>query len=139
MHYTRYDEEIVQRYGIDLQGWTYEKLMNPSKLSSSLPPLKALRDALITGTCKFVKLTAAEKKKREAAYMASIGSGEIELRKRKRRSDAGIRKKSKRARKQDGNKSSENDEEEDEDSEEQEGDAPRNPKSQEFIDNSDVE
>jgi hypothetical protein len=137
MHYTRYEEEIVQRYGIDLQGWTYEKLMNPSKLSSSLPPLKALRDALITGTCKFVKLTAAEKKKREAAYMACIESGEVELRKRKRRSDAGVRKKSKRARKEDGNKS---DKESDEDEEEQEeGDAPRNPKSNEFIGDSDVE
>lgn len=135
MHYTRYEEEIVQRYGIDLQGWTYEKLINPSKLSSSIPPLKALRDALVTGTCKFVKLTAAEKKEREATYMASIKSGEVELRKRKRRSDAGIRKKSKRARKEDGNTSSEDNEDEDMD----DGVALRNPKSQEFIDNSDVE
>lgn len=127
MHYTRYEEEIVQRYGIDLQGWTYEKLMNPTTLSSSLPPLKALRDALIAGTCKFVKLTAAERKEREAAYMASIESGDIELRKRKRRSDAGT-KKSKRAR---------NDEERDE--EQDDGDAPRNLKSKEFIEDSDIE
>jgi hypothetical protein len=126
----------VQRYGIDLQGWTYEKFMNPSKLSSSLPPLKALRDALMAGTCKFVKLTAAEKKKREAVYMASIASGEVELRKRKRRSDAGIRKKSKRARKEDGNKSSEEDEEEEE--EQDDGDASHIPKSRETIDDSDA-
>lgn len=140
MHYTRYEEEIVQRYGIDLQGWTYEKLMNPSTLSSSLPPLKALRDALVTGTCKFVKLTAAERKEREAAYIASIESGKVELQKRKRRSDADIRKKSKRARKEGGNKSNEEGDEDDEDDEQQDdGDAPHNPKSNEFIEDSDVE
>jgi hypothetical protein len=133
MHYTRYEEEIVQRYGIEIQGWTYEKLMNPSDLSSSLPPLKVLRDALMTGTCTFVKLTTAEKKKREAAYMASIASGEVEPRKRKRRSDAGIRKKSKRARKDDGNKSRDDDEEEEED----EGDVSHIHKSAETIEESD--
>ena len=97
MQYTRYEEEIVQRYGIELQGWTYERIMNPSLLTSSLLPLMTLRDALVAGTCKFVKLTAAERKERELAYMAKIKSGEVEVRKRKRRSDAGTRKKSKQA------------------------------------------
>ena len=119
MHYTNYEEEIVQRYGIELKGWTYDKLTNPSNLSSSLIPLKTLRDALVTGTCKFVKLTAAEKKDRETTYRLSIASGDVEVRKRKRRSDAGIKRKSKRARKEDGN-SSENDEEGEE---QNEGDA----------------
>lgn len=126
----------MQRYGIDLQGWTYEKMTNPTNLSSSLPPLKTLRDALVTGTCKFVKLTAAEKKERETKYMASIASGEVELRKRKRRSDAGLRK-TKRARKENGTVGSEN---EREDSDEQdEGDALQALKSREFINNSDAE
>lgn len=101
MHYERYEEEIVQRYGIELQGWTYEKIMNPSMFSSSLPPLRALQAALMEGTCKFVKLSASERKEREAAYMAKITSGEVEVRKRKRRSDAGVSKKSKRVRKDD--------------------------------------
>ena len=62
-------------------------------MTLSIPPLKALRDALVAGTCKFVKLTAVERKEREVAYMAKIKSGEVEVRKRKRRSDAGTRKK----------------------------------------------
>ena len=128
MHYAQYEEEIVQRYGIELEGWTYEKLTNPSDLSSSLPPLKALRDAIISGTCKFVKLTAAEKKKREGAYMAKIKSGEIELRKRKRRSDAGVSKKTKRVHREE----SENDEEEMEEGQ----DEGNTYKSQEIIDDS---
>ena len=97
MSYDRYEEDIVLRYGIVLQGWTYEKILNPSLMSSSLPPLMVLRDALIAGTCKFVKLTATERKEREVTYMAKIKSGEIEARKCKQRSDAGTRKK-KRAR-----------------------------------------
>jgi hypothetical protein len=97
MNYAHYEEEIVQRYGIEIQGWTYEKILNPSLLSSSLPPLMVLRDALVAGTCKFVKLTAEERKKCQAAYLEKVKSGEIEVRKRKRRSDAGTRKKLKRA------------------------------------------
>jgi hypothetical protein len=127
MQYARYEEDIVQRYGIELQGWTYETIINPSLVSSSLPPLRALMDALTAGTCKFVKLSASEKKEREAAYMAKIASGDVEVRKRKRRSDAGVRK-SKRARKDNAVASSG-----DEDNEE--GD----PKSKETIEDSDVE
>ena len=78
MNYSQYEEEIVQRYGIELQGWTYERILNPSLLSSSLLPLMTLWDALVAGTCKFVKLTAAERKEREAVYMEKIKSGEIE-------------------------------------------------------------
>ena len=35
MHYARYDEEIVQRYGIELQGWTYEKIIISQLFSST--------------------------------------------------------------------------------------------------------
>jgi len=134
MHYTRYEEEIVQRYGIELQGWTYETLVNPSTLSSSLPPLKVLHDALLAGTCKFVKLMAVERKAREAAYMAKIASGEVELCKRKRRSDAGIRKKSKRAHKDNDANDEEND-----DDDGNEDEASHVPKSREIVEDSDAE
>ena len=133
MHYTKYKEEIVQRYGIELQGWTYEKIMNPSLLSSSLPPLRALQDALMAGTCKFVKLSTSERKEHEAAYMAKVASGEVEVCKRKRRSDAGVRKRSKQARKDDAAASSGDDVDED-----NEDVALRLTKSQETIEDSDV-
>jgi hypothetical protein len=136
MHYTRYEENIVQRYGIELQGWTYEELANPSTLSSSLPPLKVLHEALVKGTCKFVKLSTAERAAREAAYMAKIASGEVGIHKRKRRSDSGSKRKPKRAR---NNGSTNTDNEEDSDGEEdnEEGDS-QAPKSKEFIDDSDA-
>ena len=132
MHYTQYEEEIIQRYGIKLQGWTYEKIMNPSLLSSSLPPLKTLRDALTAGTCKFVKLTASERKEHEAAYMAKIASGEVEVRKQKQRSDAGVSKRSKQARKDDAATSSDEVDEGDEEG------VLCCPKSRETIEDSDI-
>lgn len=97
MRYVNYEEEIVIRYRIKLEGWTYENFKNPSKLSSSLPPLRALSDAIDNGTCKFIKLTAAEKKKFEQDFTAKVQTGEVTLRKRKIRKDAG-KKKAKRRR-----------------------------------------
>ena len=99
MHYTNYEVDIVQRYNVVLEGWTYENLVNPSELSNSLPPLKALLSALDEGACRFVKLTAAQAKEREAAYDAKVASGDIIPRTRKRRSDAGSKKPAKRPRK----------------------------------------
>ncbi|KAF8167517.1 hypothetical protein B0H34DRAFT_682178 [Crassisporium funariophilum] len=116
----------------------YEKLVNPSEFSSSLPPLKALHDALAAGTCKFVVLTSAEKKEREAAYMAKIASGDVELRKRKRRSDAGIRKRLKRAWKGHLQNGADN-EEDDDDKDDSADDALYAPESVETIVNSDAE
>ena len=92
MHYVNYDQEIVIRYGIKLEGWTYESFKNPSELSSSLPPLQALFEAIESGKCKFVKLTATERKKFEQDFNAKVQSGEVTLRKRKIRKDAGKKK-----------------------------------------------
>lgn len=99
MQYANYEVDIVQRYGIVLEGWTYENLVNPSELSTSLPPLRALFTAIENGTCKFTKLTSAQAKERQEAYDAKISSGDIVPRSRKRRSDAGTKKTTKRARK----------------------------------------
>lgn len=95
MQYANYEEDIVQRYGIELQGWTYEKFVNPSELSTAIGPLRGLMDAIKNGDCKFVKLTAEERRKRKETYRAKVDSGEVKARKRKRRSDYGTKKKRK--------------------------------------------
>lgn len=38
MNYVNYEEAIVQRYEVVLEGWTLDKFVNPSELSTSLPP-----------------------------------------------------------------------------------------------------
>ena len=64
MQYANYEELIVQKYEIELQGWTFEKLANPSLLSTSLPGLRRLLDAINNGDCKFTKLSPLEVKNR---------------------------------------------------------------------------
>lgn len=132
MHYVRFEEDIVLRYGIDLVGYTYEKLVNPSLLSTSILPLKGLLDALENGTCKFVKLSAQERKKRQDTYNLKLTSGEIEPRKRKRRSDAGV-KRTRAKYAHVGGADSDGDESEDKDGDKIDGNA-HLPKSSEFID-----
>ena len=62
MQYANYEELIIQKYGIELQGWTFEKLVNPSLLSTSLPGLQHLLDAINNRDCKFTKLNPLEVK-----------------------------------------------------------------------------
>jgi hypothetical protein len=49
MQYVNYKEVIILQYGLELQGWTYDKFVNPSELSTSLPSLRKLLDAINTG------------------------------------------------------------------------------------------
>jgi hypothetical protein len=96
MNYINYEEAIVQRYSIELVGWTYDKFVNPSEFSLALAPLRRLIDAINAGECKFVRLKAEERQKRLETYKAKIAAGELKARERKTRSDAGKKKKRKR-------------------------------------------
>ena len=63
MQYVNYDE-LIQKYGVELQGWTFEKLVNSSLLSMALPGLRHLLDTINNGNCKFIKLSPLKVKKR---------------------------------------------------------------------------
>lgn len=94
MQYSNYEEGIVQRYGVILEGWTYETLVNPSQLSTSLPNLRNLLDAINAGTCRFIKLSALELKARRQKHEKQIEDGVIPPPKaRKQRSDMGSKRK----------------------------------------------
>ena len=93
MNYVNYEEAIVQRYGALLEGWTFPKFVNPSELSTGLPPLQTLLDALNNGSCKFVKLSREERKARETCHRQKLASGEIQVHERKTRKDAGKKRK----------------------------------------------
>ncbi|KAJ7900956.1 hypothetical protein B0H14DRAFT_2268885, partial [Mycena olivaceomarginata] len=59
MAYTWYEEDIVQRYGVVVDGWV-GPFINPSTMSTSLVNLRALAQAWKSGECRFRKLTVAE-------------------------------------------------------------------------------
>ena len=94
MHYADYEEKVLQRYGVELIGWTYEKLVNPSELSTSLPGLHQLLEAINTGSCKFIKLSQAQLKQRREERQKAIEDGSLPAPKtRKPRKDRGSKRK----------------------------------------------
>ena len=79
MHYKNYEEAIVQCYDIELIGWTYNKFINPSELSTAIEPLHKLLDVINNGNCKFVKLMKEEQQKWLDTYRAKVMAGEGKL------------------------------------------------------------
>lgn len=104
MQYVNYDELIIQKYGVKLQGWTFEKLINPSQLSTSLPTLRHLLDAINDGNCKFVKLSPLEVKSHRQELQQKQDDGTVPVKTRKGKKKA----------------ASENDDEEEDDEDEEE-------------------
>jgi hypothetical protein len=93
MQYVQYHKEIVMRHGVALKGWTHPTFANPSDLSTSLPPLQELLDAIKSGQCKFVKLTTEQRKAEDDQYRKKIESGEITVQVRATRKDKGKKRK----------------------------------------------
>ncbi|KAJ7815527.1 hypothetical protein B0H14DRAFT_2603414 [Mycena olivaceomarginata] len=93
MDYMYYEECIVLKYGVSLVGWTCERFVNPSDLSSSLVVLTTLRDALRDEKCKWVKLTPTERKARHDAWDTGVESGKVVRRSRATRSDINKKRK----------------------------------------------
>lgn len=92
IHWANFEEKTVLHYGVDLVGWTYKEIVNPSSLSSALGPLQELVSALKDGSCKFVKLTCELKQARQALFDSKVSNGEIQPATRKRRIDAGTKR-----------------------------------------------
>ena len=80
------------KYGVELQGWTYDKFVCPSLLSTSLPALQALLNAVNNGRCKFIKLTPAEVKTRHEEHQKQINGGTIVVKQWKQHSDIGAKR-----------------------------------------------
>ena len=116
MQYVNYERAIVLQLGIELCGWTHPVWANPSELSTSLPPLQMLLDAIKSGNCKFVELTREELKAREKEYQRKVQAGEIQVGTRKKRKDAGKKRSKRGSKKVDEVEEEEEEEEEDDDS-----------------------
>ncbi|KAI0687956.1 hypothetical protein BC835DRAFT_1419558 [Cytidiella melzeri] len=92
MNYVSFEEAIVERFHIILEGWPSGiAFTNPSELSDTLPPLQSVVDALTSGMCKFVRISEAQVQARRERIAADIASGKKAPRKpRKQRKDAGV-------------------------------------------------
>ena len=105
MNYVNFEREFVVKLGIDVIGWTHEKFINPSEMSTSLPPLQKLSTALKDGSCHFVRLSEAAHRAREAAYNKQVADGAVTV--RKEREDKGVPRGKRRRNAEDGGEADE--------------------------------
>lgn len=95
MNYHNYDTSIVQRHSVQIRGWpTDVPFASPSEIGT-VNAIRTLRDALKTGSTKWVRMTSREVTAHAAGLKEKARSGEAVGRKRKTRSDKGIRRKGK--------------------------------------------
>lgn len=86
MNYVSYEKAIVVTYGVELLGYTLDKLENPGNIRAAAD-LNALLSALAQGVCYWRTLSADEWKARREAYALLEIAGAVK--KRKLRSDVG--------------------------------------------------
>jgi hypothetical protein len=133
MQYVNHDE-LIQKYGVELQGWTFEKFVNPSLLSTSLPGLRRLLDAINNKDCKFIKLSPLEVKKRREELQKKQNEGIVPVKTRKPRKDRGTKRPRSKGKKQAVELEGDDDDDEEQDEGEEERPRKRNaPKSAELV------
>ena len=126
MQYANYEELVIQKYGVELQGWTFEKFVNPSLLSTLLPGLRCLLDAINNGDCKFTKLSPLEVKKCREELQKKQNEGTAPVKTRK---DRGTKRPCRKGNKQ-GLEGNDNDDDEEQEEEER---PHKRPKSTEIV------
>jgi hypothetical protein len=93
MNYVNYDRVIVLGLGVKLVGWPKAvNFVKPSSIGSVIDA-RTLRDALKSGECHWVKLTARQIEEHQAEVGRRETEGETVGRPRKKRSDAGKKRK----------------------------------------------
>ena len=80
MQYTQYIQRIVKPYNVGLVGWTHKTFASPSCLSEGEAEIQKLFNAVLEGSCKFIKFSTDEEKATHIReHEAAIQSGAINL------------------------------------------------------------
>jgi hypothetical protein len=88
MSYSNYDIDIRYKYQVELTGWPLHiPFSSPSQLTTSTA-LRAVRDALKTGICRWMPLSKESKE----ALVKRVESGEIAKKPRAARADKGVKR-----------------------------------------------
>lgn len=93
MNYVNYDRAIMEKYKVQLRGWPVNIVFqNPSDIGL-IDKLRALREALRTGTCMWVRMSKAEENEHAAMLKRTQDAGGVVGKPRKTRSDKGTKRK----------------------------------------------
>ncbi|KAJ7769755.1 hypothetical protein B0H14DRAFT_3509418 [Mycena olivaceomarginata] len=76
MNYDNYIKAIVEAKNVGLLGWLHGVYFKRMSLQSAIGPLRTLRDALKAGTCKWVILSARQKKQLLVDFKEMVANGE---------------------------------------------------------------
>ncbi|KAJ7785308.1 hypothetical protein DFH07DRAFT_948388 [Mycena maculata] len=82
MAYVWYKEDVMQKYGVALVGWTFPEIVNPSELSLSVKPLQEVHDAIKNNNCKFSRLSAQQLRARKEKWEDNVAAGRVEAKHR---------------------------------------------------------
>ncbi|KAJ7860596.1 hypothetical protein B0H14DRAFT_3446004 [Mycena olivaceomarginata] len=89
-----WEEDVVQRYGVVLNGWTAgDKITDPSNLSTSQTVIRTPLEAVRAGECAFRKLGPVEAAERKAKWEEDVAAGRVVAKHRAPRCDAGLPRK----------------------------------------------
>ncbi|KAF8164199.1 hypothetical protein BJ912DRAFT_1068484 [Pholiota molesta] len=91
MNYANYDTQIIQRHGVKLVGWTFDKVISPNDIYT-INDVRILLKALQCGTCHWIRLSKLEITNHAKEMTAREVAGETIGKKRKGRADAGVKR-----------------------------------------------
>lgn len=111
MNYQNYDTQIVERLGVKLVGWTYDKMVSPYEIYT-IDDICLLHNALVCGSCFWMRLSKRQIHQHTEDMERREAAGEVVKKKRKERSDKGTAKGPRR--KQGGQEAAEDGDEEEE-------------------------
>jgi hypothetical protein len=94
INYANYETALVEWHHVKLVVWTFAQFVSPSEISTT-DDIRALRNALKSGACKWVRLTKRELADHVATIAERRKGGEVIGKKRKERSDKGKKRKHK--------------------------------------------
>lgn len=80
MQYSQYVQRIVKPYNVGIVGWTHKTFASPSCLSEGEAEIQKLFNAILDGSCKFVKFSTDEERDAHIKeHEAAIKSGAMAL------------------------------------------------------------
>ncbi|KAJ7797721.1 hypothetical protein B0H13DRAFT_2392032, partial [Mycena leptocephala] len=76
--WTWFEEDVVQKYGVKLIGWTAGKdPVDPSSLSTSQSVIRTVLEVVRTGECQFQKLGPIESAERRKKWEEDVAAGQV--------------------------------------------------------------
>jgi len=86
--YINYDIDVIQKYSVQLVGYPFPEIISPHQIHT-IDAIRMLRDALFTGTCHWINISAKEVHQHAVETTRRLDTGELVKKKRKERSDKG--------------------------------------------------